>query len=126
MTDEKRQARLVERVEAEIADPRPSLWWLSFIDPTRPQGERLLGVVVVHDIGPMLAVNKAYDLGVNPGGEVVIMPLPPEFDVPPEYRHRLLDRTAAERLRELQSIDRRTPPPRPALRRRERPPRRSR
>lgn len=79
-------------------------WWLSFVDPDRPEGEQFLGAVVVdvdeadvalaepaatairasHGLPPLseprdqwmaAAIGKASRLHVNPGGEVASLRL---------------------------------------------------
>lgn len=66
-------------------------YWLSFVDPDRPKGERFLGVSIVQvsdeeveaqreeaagwaeperGMEIAAAVAKAWDMGCNPGGEV--------------------------------------------------------
>ena len=76
-------------------------FWLSFVDPDRPAGERFLGVVVV-DVSPeeaaaifdvlrvkfpravegaewlAAATRKTWSWGCNPGGEVASVELTPE------------------------------------------------
>lgn len=47
-----------------------SLWWLSFADPDLPRGRQFLGVVVVRADDMKDAMQKAWRLGINPGGEV--------------------------------------------------------
>lgn len=58
------------------------------------------------------AIQTAWRLGLNPGGEVEGMILPPAAiaATPPEYRGRLLDRTEAEQLdehwsRQIDAVD---------------------
>lgn len=56
------------------------LWWLSFVDPTVevpeadrvPGGVSFLGACWVEAAGPVDAVDKTHDLGINPGGEVAL------------------------------------------------------
>ena len=88
MTDEERADGLDRMMAAEAADPKPNWYWLSFIDPEAPDGEKFLGVAIVYAEGPILAVRNSKRLGINPGGEVAIL----EMDKPPapEYRERLL------------------------------------
>lgn len=94
-------------------------FWLSFCDDARPEGERFLGVVVVdvddvraaaakillnlefpqHRPGAewiAAAVSRTHWLGVNPGGHVGVMELPP--DHPPVPHDRLLSRAELEAL----------------------------
>lgn len=77
-----------------------NFWWLSFVDPFGPEGDRFLGVVVTEAACFENAVRGAWSKGINPGGEVLGLPLPDEqaVVVPPEYRERLLCRADAEAL----------------------------
>jgi hypothetical protein len=66
-------------------------WWLSFADPDKPKGQTFLGVAIVpiKTDNVEAAVDKAWELDCNPGGEV----LGQEFDatsVPDRYIGRLL------------------------------------
>lgn len=45
-------------------------WWLSFVDPDRPDGKRFQGVAIVEGYGVASASTRAHELGINPGGEV--------------------------------------------------------
>jgi hypothetical protein len=55
-----------------------TLWWLSFIDPKLPEGERFIGVCIV---GPATSFDHAmrisHAVGCNPGGSVCGHPLDP-------------------------------------------------
>lgn len=75
----------------------PNPWyWLSFIDPTREIGKRFLGVAVVqthgrnHKEALQNAIQEAWKLKINPGGQVKGMPVPIE-NIPEDCRNRLLD-----------------------------------
>jgi hypothetical protein len=70
---------LEERVEQLYADEleRPYGWYyLSFADPDLPQGEQFLGAAVVRAQGIITATSKCHDLQINPGGQVMCLPLP--------------------------------------------------
>jgi hypothetical protein len=94
-------------------------FWLSFVDPDRPEGQQFLGVTVVdvsdNEVASIVdeirdrfpnakagaewiaaATRKAWSLGCNPGGEVGCAELPSETcgHVP---RNRLLTREEAAR-----------------------------
>lgn len=87
---------LEQRIQAMLASEEQGgelqWWWLSFVDPDRAEGVRFLGVAIVEARGPALAALRAHNLGINPGGEVAILPLP--WPPKPEDCDRLL--TAAE------------------------------
>jgi hypothetical protein len=87
-----------EVLAREAADPQHGLWWLSFVDTSRPEGDRFLGVCIVEAVGPVSAVGVAHARGCNPGGEVGITgPAPLEL-WPSDLRNRLLTREEAEGL----------------------------
>ena len=71
-------------------------WWLSFIDPEHPVGEKFLGAVILQ-AGPTIesAAKQAWHAGLNPGGEVAGRICPNDLLPPEEYRGRLLDREQA-------------------------------
>jgi hypothetical protein len=54
-----------------MSDMRQGWWWLSFADPDRPEGERFLGVAIVEGDDAMDAMQTAWNLGCNPGGEIL-------------------------------------------------------
>ncbi len=69
------------------------VWWLSFVDPDRPEGQRFLGVSIVHADDQIHAVQRAWDLGCNPGGEILIAGVDEHAlgqYVPPKWCGRLL------------------------------------
>ena len=45
------------------------LWWLSFVDAGRPEGDRFLGGCIVPATEFEDALQKAWRLGCNPGGQ---------------------------------------------------------
>jgi hypothetical protein len=53
-----------------------ALWWLSFVDPHRPEGTRFLGVALVEAETMADALRRAWRSGCNPGGEVEAYELP--------------------------------------------------
>ena len=61
--------------------------YLSFADDTG-----FLGAVIVRSHGFLTAVQRATDLGINPGGEVMCQPIPRRdlCRVPADLRNRLL------------------------------------
>ena len=64
------------------------LWWMSFADPGLPEGSQFLGVVILEAEDIRDAVTRSHRLGVNPGGEIQILPVPGW--IPPGWRDRLL------------------------------------
>ena len=71
-------------------------WWLSFADPELPYWQQFLGVCIVQASEPALAVSLAWQLDINPGGEVQIVSLPNGWEPPERYTYRLLNRAEAE------------------------------
>lgn len=51
-------------------------FYLSFADSAKPRGEQFLGATVVEAEHELLAIPRAWELGVNPGGEVKFFELP--------------------------------------------------
>lgn len=55
-----------------------TLWWLSFVDRSRPNGDQFVGACIVSipstitnlELGMSLAVRESHRSGCNPGGEV--------------------------------------------------------
>ncbi len=75
------------------------LWWLSFCDTDRPEGQQFLGACIVHDGGTGEiggAVIAAHALGINPGGEVAGLEADPDLVVPDKWINRLLTREECE------------------------------
>ena len=64
----------------------PNGWWyLSFATQTD-----FLGGVIVQGGSVIEATKEAWRLGINPGGEVLGVEVPPEFPLPPDMTNRLL------------------------------------
>jgi hypothetical protein len=82
----------------EVQVPETGVFWLSFVDPTRPKGDRFLGVAIVRAFDATDAVSTAWALGCNPGGEVLINGPMPEGMYLPEDMCRLLNADDARRL----------------------------
>lgn len=73
------------------ADPSPKAWhYLSFADGSRPKGTQFLGACIIEAPNIILCAIRAYELGINPGGEILSVRCE---SVPPEkWRNRLLTR----------------------------------
>jgi hypothetical protein len=62
-------------------------YFLYFTDPEKPAGQRFLGACIVEAHGLITAVQRAHQLGINPGGAVI------PYDTPPhdlDMRDRLI------------------------------------
>lgn len=67
-------------------------YYLSFADDVQFRGG-----VIIEAYGPATAISKAWELGINPGGEVLFTEIPPSHCPPPEAsRNRLLTRKQLE------------------------------
>jgi hypothetical protein len=79
-----------------------SLWYLSFADPERPRGTQFLGGVFVDDGGGgfMGGVGEAHARGINPGGEVMGLPIKKDAVLDEKWVNRLLSKAELEQLDE--------------------------
>lgn len=77
-----------------------SWWWLSFVDPDRPEGDQYLGAVLLKADDVAHALFCSHEKGLNPGGEIAMFEIPKEFEYRIEVNmnltHRLLTREEAE------------------------------
>lgn len=92
MNAEQVQERKAMLLAQELGNP-PAQWWMSFCDPDKPKGQQFLGVVVVEALGFMHAQQKAWALGINPGGEIQACQVD---GVPVKYHDKLLSRAELE------------------------------
>lgn len=85
--------RKVEALLTEEATQPMGLWYLSFAEP-----HKFLGSVYVEARGYTSALQRTHRLGINPGGQVLHIPVPPEIAaiIPEERRNRLLSRAELE------------------------------
>jgi len=75
-------------------------FWLSFSDPDLEPGHRFLGVTIV-DVAEiedqrhwgMKAIEKSWELGINPGGEVLICDVTNHHGFAEEHKNRLITDT---------------------------------
>lgn len=84
-------------LDQEAGDPE-RLWWLSFCDPEKPEGQRFLGIAIVRAPGFVTATQVAHQSGCDPGGECrgFCIDETGEKYVKPEEIGRLLTRAEAE------------------------------
>jgi hypothetical protein len=75
------------------------LWWLSFVDPDRQEGDRFLGGCVVRARGLVDASRAAWTAGCNPGGEMAGYEMPREHRdmIKPADIGKLMNREECER-----------------------------
>lgn len=90
-----RNASWNEVLEQDMKNPE-GWWWLSFCDPDKPEGEQFLGVCIVHGGGGGEAIQNAWTIGCNPGGEVMSIPIPEQHVPDEQYRRRLLSKEELE------------------------------
>ena len=57
-------------------------YWLSFVDNDRPVGQRFLGATIMEASSGEAAIEKAWLLGINPGGEVAFAPFDEGAELP--------------------------------------------
>lgn len=88
ITETERKALIAQRMDEERDSPEHCLW-MSFCDPERPKGQQFLGVVILRTKGVAHAIAKTWQLGINPGGEVMSYTTDPG-DIKPEHFDRLL------------------------------------
>lgn len=90
------------------------LWWLSFVDPDRPEGQRFLGVTVMDYDLPEgvealrdiveLVLTEAWRRQCNPGGAAQVTKLEELADAvtPMTYRNRILMKPEVAELERVQ------------------------
>jgi hypothetical protein len=84
---EPNSAEWQRRFDWFMAQPTEGWWWLSFADDEAPPGERFRGVCIVPGGNIVQATQTAWDLGINPGGQVAGWPL--EHEPYPRYVGKL-------------------------------------
>jgi hypothetical protein len=67
-------------------------YWMSFADPDRPEGTQFLGCLILQATDPMDLITKSHRMGLNPGGEVQFLEIPPEGIPAEKWHNRLLSR----------------------------------
>lgn len=84
MNDQECKLSILKHLEKEM-DENPNAvvkrWWLSFVDPNKPEGSRFLGVVICENPYLTLAINETHTSKCNPGGELSCIELPTDFDL---------------------------------------------
>jgi hypothetical protein len=63
---------------------------MSFCDIEKPAGSQFLGAIVTDGNNVVEGVKRAHELGINPGGQVLGIPVPEDKFVPEEFCNRLL------------------------------------
>jgi hypothetical protein len=79
------------------------LFWMSFCDPSKPEGQQFTGVALVEADSLPEAITMAWATGCNPGGEIQSAEVPLDL-LPNDKRvllakapkHTLMDRAALE------------------------------
>lgn len=100
MLSEVEALALTNRLHDVFESNCASLIWLSFSGPTKPNGDRFRGVLIMRAPTMDYALTSAWKKGINPGGEVVGIEIPASVAVrvEPGQIHRLLDRAEADAL----------------------------
>jgi hypothetical protein len=72
--------------------------WLSFCDASLPKGSQFLGACIVPGDDVVEAVQAAWRLGCNPGGEALghVIPSDVEPRIADKWKRRLLTRAECE------------------------------
>ena len=71
-------------------------FWLSFHDHDRPRQEQFLGVAIFDmdetegEKSTSEIVREAWQLGINPGGSVMILDVSSEKRIKPKHKNRLI------------------------------------
>lgn len=73
-------------------------WWLSFADHESGQ---CLGCAFVEGENVVDAIGQAWDLGIDPGGDVLSIRPPKGFRPHEKYQNRLIPSDEAEAMAEL-------------------------
>lgn len=73
-------------------------FWLSFCDEDKPAGEHFLGVAILQAHDVIEAVSTAHRLKINPGGQVASWELPVDYELPEQFKERLLSKSDIETL----------------------------
>ena len=74
-----------DKLLAEEAIQAEKWWWLSFCDPSYPEGSQFLGAILTRACGFTTAITKTHLLGINPGGECKGFELPDDITSGPEF-----------------------------------------
>ena len=74
---------------AELQSAMSGIWWMSFADSDRPDGEQFLGVALVEASSLSEAMTRSWLTKCNPGGEVQSVEIPPLELLPPERQKAL-------------------------------------
>ena len=82
------RARFEQRM-VEEDDGIERCLWMSFCDTGRPKGKQFLGVIIMWSPGVAHAIDRAWKLGINPGGEIMSYIINPN-KIKPEHFDRLL------------------------------------
>jgi hypothetical protein len=99
LTLEEFAKRRMELLAEESGAPA-SWWYLSFVDPERPEGTRWLGALIVKASGFLSAIEGTHLMNLNPGGEVAADEIPYTDAEAEPWAYRLLTREDVGRLPE--------------------------
>ena len=83
-------------------------YWLSFKDPDKPQGQQFLGACAVEADSLEVAIMRAWQLGINPGGEVAHIKVPKrlEKNIPRYGLNRLITKAELNAMGDFSDYDR--------------------
>jgi hypothetical protein len=78
-------------IEADPGVPE-RLWYFSFVNRDSPEGDLFLGGLFLQAKSFSGAIKKSHEAKINPGGEALGGPVPPEIPVDPKWVGRLLSK----------------------------------
>ena len=93
--EELRQEGIEEMLGEDLAKPE-QFWGLSCADGDRPKGQQFLGVAIVKGGGMQEAIQNAWTMEINPGGQVQAFELPEDRVPDPKFHNRLLSKQELE------------------------------
>lgn len=82
--------RAANTVRAVADRTPPAWWWLSFADPERPEGTQFLGACLVKASNVPMALRRAHELHINPGGQVAAWGPFTDGEIPADQKRNVL------------------------------------
>lgn len=89
--------REINKLTASLDTSPAAWWWLSFADPHLPEGEQFLGAALIRERNVVMAIERSWQLGVNPGGEVAFELIPEDAIPEGQPREILMSRETIAR-----------------------------
>ena len=76
-------------------------YWMSFCDAEKPAGSMFLGALIIEAPNPLEAIERSWELELNPGGEILFHEIPEVYyeRIPADWiETRLITRKECEDL----------------------------